>query len=830
MPSLPRCSSSARASGHYLIINFLVGGNYSMITPGFTYHQYRFEQEIGRGAFGTTWKAWQDLLDRPVAIKVVNVGRLEKDGVARVIRECQIGGKLAHPHIATVYDAYRLEQELCIVMELLPGGNLDDYLGQHQPSLAQGLRWGLDLIDALAVVHAQGIIHRDLKPANILLTQEGQVKLADFGIAHLPGSTMTKVQPGTPAYHAPEQASTATIEAAADVYALSAVLFEIFSGSKFLKVRRFSDTLPPPEWQDELVEYFARAHADTPDSVLSALAETLVRGLAHDKMERSDLATLKNNLRSLLDSLTTAPADDSQRPPRKEKTQSVPKVPAPQPIDPTDPLATTDSAAHLLSTTGTPVQINAGNIRLSPGEWELLAASFRHQDQIIIESELSHTRPGVRLLVVLPLNDGQHLARVIVKVAPLEAISQEWQAFQTNVQSLLPQETAHIQAAPLRDSGGTLGLLRYGFSDVGWGSIENLFQLYQTGDEVEINTRLGRILSVLLSRWWLDQKAADFTLRQAYDRYLPVHAIIEWFDETQVEPLLLAADHLTREQMAALKQGQPVQGQGFRLESLETGADKATMWLSSASEPRREPLRLRLTNIPANRMPAHSGGVVPHFSGVVVDTRRQLLVEPIQSAYPDLAIDQAMVVLSGITLANPLADLEDRLDQRLSGMVSPTHGRLALENIVGRPDSDLACLIDFVDTGEGHNLSDLARLEAEVVARLLPLAELDTGPDLEKHIVTLARALHTAILAESVSVPALQKPYRLLHTIRLQAKQCLRAPEVWDEYYHGLSLALLGAIPALENVTTTRIAFTWSAAVRHFSGKALFPPDPASLT
>jgi hypothetical protein len=268
------------------------------INSGDIIREYRFERPLGSGAYGMVWRAYHRLLDVPVAIKVVNVRALDSESVERIKRECRIGGKLTHKeHIVEVRDAFQEKDCLFIAMELMGGGSLDGYLRERGcPNLGVTLKWALDLCAALEEVHELDVIHRDIKPQNILLTDEGQVKLADFGVAHLPASNLTTAyQPGTPAYRAPEQASSQPVDGRTDVYALCAVFFEVWSGRKHV---RFRDQ--DPEIAREELAYRLDERYHLSPGLRDRLTGTVLAGL-RPRAARASLMKLKATLSDVYD-------------------------------------------------------------------------------------------------------------------------------------------------------------------------------------------------------------------------------------------------------------------------------------------------------------------------------------------------------------------------------------------------------------------------------------------------------------------------------------------------------------------------------------------------
>lgn len=202
--------------------------------------RYRLVNLIAAGGMGSVWEAWDELLQRRVAVKqLLSQPGLTSEEAAmarsRVIREARITARLHHPNAVTLYDVVEHDGRPCLIMQFVPSRSLNRVLadeGVLQPSVAA--RLGSEVALALAAAHQVGIVHRDVKPSNVLIAEDGSAKLTDFGISHAAGDvtvTSTGMLTGTPAFLAPEVARGAKSGFPADVYSLGATMFAALEGT-----------------------------------------------------------------------------------------------------------------------------------------------------------------------------------------------------------------------------------------------------------------------------------------------------------------------------------------------------------------------------------------------------------------------------------------------------------------------------------------------------------------------------------------------------------------------------------------------------------------------
>ncbi|HEX5118302.1 MAG TPA: serine/threonine-protein kinase [Pseudonocardiaceae bacterium] len=260
--------------------------------------RYRLRRVLGRGSMGVVWLAYDEVLRRQVAVKEVQLPAGIPDAEAgdareRTLREARAIAALTHPNVVAVYDVAKEGVEPFVVMEWLRGRSLalliarDGTLDTEQAAVvADAIAAGLDL------AHRRGITHRDIKPGNVLVGEDGQVKLTDFGISrNVSEVTMTSsgLVLGTPAYMAPEVAAGGELTTAADLWSFGATLFAAVTGR------------PPYDAGDALATVNEVVHGPVPpvpDDV--PLADVITGLMAKDPAERMSVLEVRRRIRPLL--------------------------------------------------------------------------------------------------------------------------------------------------------------------------------------------------------------------------------------------------------------------------------------------------------------------------------------------------------------------------------------------------------------------------------------------------------------------------------------------------------------------------------------------------
>ena len=224
--------------------------------------KYQIRGTLGRGAMGIVYDGFDPVIERRVAIKTIAKESIDPREAAELLtrfrREAQAAGRLNHPAIVSIHDYGEEDGLAFIAMEFIKGNELRTYFDSRQRfALADIVRIMCDILDALDHAHRNGVVHRDIKPANIMITDEGRVKIADFGVARIESSTMTQVgvRVGTPAYMSPEQHLGSTVTGRSDLFSVGVILYEFltgqrpFTGEGYALIRQIlmQDAIPPSQ-------------------------------------------------------------------------------------------------------------------------------------------------------------------------------------------------------------------------------------------------------------------------------------------------------------------------------------------------------------------------------------------------------------------------------------------------------------------------------------------------------------------------------------------------------------------------------------------------------
>jgi serine/threonine-protein kinase len=254
-----------------------------------TVGRYRIVSELGRGAMGAVYRAVDPKLDRTVAIKTIisamTAGDDREEILARFEREARVSARLQHPNVVAVYDVGAEGDQLYLVMELVEGESLGQRLAKGRfPNVQESLEMIAQAAEALGAAHEAGIIHRDVKPGNLMLTKQGKVKVADFGVAKAVGEKMeltrTGMMVGSPAYMSPEQVKGAPLDGRSDLFSLGVVLYEMILHRKPFP----ADTVTTLVYQ--ILHEDPLNGVPIPDALSDDLADFLRWTLAKDPVDR----------------------------------------------------------------------------------------------------------------------------------------------------------------------------------------------------------------------------------------------------------------------------------------------------------------------------------------------------------------------------------------------------------------------------------------------------------------------------------------------------------------------------------------------------------------
>jgi serine/threonine-protein kinase len=258
---------------------------------GDTIGAYKIVATIGSGGMGEVFQVEHTVTGRVEAMKILAVdasGTPDRD--QRFLREIQLQARLSHPNIAAVHNAFWQDGHLIMIMELIQGNSVRSLLGHGKLPLSTAIDYACQALGALDYAHAQGVVHRDISPANMIVTEDGSLKLTDFGLAKSHTDirlTQTGAVVGSLYYTSPEQVrGHVKVDVRADIYSLGALMFEMVTGAKLF------DSDNPFRLMQAHVEQPARRPSEVDPELPPALDEILLKALEKDPDKRFQSAEM----------------------------------------------------------------------------------------------------------------------------------------------------------------------------------------------------------------------------------------------------------------------------------------------------------------------------------------------------------------------------------------------------------------------------------------------------------------------------------------------------------------------------------------------------------
>jgi serine/threonine protein kinase/tetratricopeptide (TPR) repeat protein len=295
---------------------------------GQTISHYRILEQLGAGGMGVVYKAHDSRLDRALALKLLPEKMVQQpQALERFRREARAASALNHPGICTIYDVGEEDGRAFIAMEFIDGEALRSHVHGQALPVAEILKFGIQIAEALEAAHAEGIIHRDIKPANIFITKHGNAKVLDFGLAKLvpkgieggdsdsagepaESSSIVGIISGTPAYMSPEQVRGDELDARTDIFSLGLVMYEMatgrqaFGGGTGGAVIEAVLTRPPISIRS--------IHPEIPSSLEAIIDKALCKDRDQRYQSASDMLTDLQLLKREIESGHTAPEESTQ--------------------------------------------------------------------------------------------------------------------------------------------------------------------------------------------------------------------------------------------------------------------------------------------------------------------------------------------------------------------------------------------------------------------------------------------------------------------------------------------------------------------------------------
>jgi len=443
---------------------------------------YEIIEEIGRGGMGIVYKGRDRLLNRDVALKALPFAKsIEDDPQHSVLRqrferEAQSASALNHPNIVTIYDLLSEPDGDFIVMEYVEGKPLSKAIPRNGLPLAQVLRYGLQIADAVGSAHAAGIVHRDLKPENILISRSDQIKIVDFGLAKQ-GSDERGVLPtqemltspgsfmGTLCYAAPEQHLNLPVDQRTDIFALGVVLFKMLTGElpfygknlmelvqaiNRCKPRSLRALRPaaPPILDALIARALQREPADRYPNVGELAADLKLAGEVGEHVTLAGASISQAELNSSVDTRISSGSSSFAQPPvaGREKISIA--------VLPFRSLSENKEDSYMAMGIGS--EINSALSRVPGVRVASHLATYRYKDNELPDLSRIASELKIRYVLTGSLRRGGNRIRVIVELADVITGSVQWsRTYDRDLEDLFAVQE-EIASAIVRATGGEL--------------------------------------------------------------------------------------------------------------------------------------------------------------------------------------------------------------------------------------------------------------------------------------------------------------------------------------------------------------------------------------
>jgi serine/threonine protein kinase len=443
---------------------------------------YEIIEEIGRGGMGIVYKGRDRLLNRDVALKALPfVKSIEGDSQYSVLRqrferEAQSASALNHPNIVTIYDLLSEPDSDFIVMEYVEGKPLSQVIPKHGLPLAQVLRYGLQITDAVGTAHAAGIVHRDLKPENILISRHDQIKIVDFGLAKQ-GSDAGGVLPtqemltspgsfmGTLCYAAPEQHQNLPVDQRTDIFALGVVLFKMLTGELPFHGKNLLDLVQsinrceprslrslrptaPPVLDALIARALQREPADRYPNVAALTVDLKLAAEVGEHETQTGVSIPQSGQSSAGETRVSSGSSTFAQPPvaGREKISIA--------VLPFRSLSADEEDRYMAMGIGS--EINSALSRVPGVRVASHLATYRYKDNDVPDLERIASELKIRYVLTGSLRRGGNRIRVIVELADVIAGSVQWsRTYDRDLEDLFAVQE-EIATAIVRATGGEL--------------------------------------------------------------------------------------------------------------------------------------------------------------------------------------------------------------------------------------------------------------------------------------------------------------------------------------------------------------------------------------